>query len=252
MDITEQWIDVPAETGTMSIHVTKPQGEGPYPGIVSFHSFIGISEYRLEVSRRLAANGYAVVVPDLFHRKGRRLLYKLPAQENDAVGTAASLSFMRMAVDARVAINTLKTQNGVDRGRIGVMGFGMGGTVAFVAACSNADLKCAVIAYSRNLIPGALSVGRPLTPMMMVEDIQAPVLFLSSSGDPVPSPADVRVLQALMAKYGKKFDWKLYESDPPVGHAFMEKDIDQFYHTAASEWGWRQVDAFLERTLEAG
>ena len=249
MNIIEKWIEVPAENGTMSIHIAQPEGRGPYPGIVSFHSFIGISEYRLDVSRRLAAKGYAVVLPDLFHRKGKRLLYTLPAQENDAVATAASLSFLRMAVDSRVAINCLKSMSQVEPRRIGVMGFGMGGTVAFIAACSNQDLKAVAIAYSRNLVPGALSPGRPISPLLLVEEITAPVLFLSSSGDPVPSPADVKVLQAVMGKYNKNFDARIYESTPPVGHAFMEKDIEQFYNPAASEWGWRQIDEFIDRTL---
>jgi carboxymethylenebutenolidase len=251
MNIIEKWTEVPSETGTMSIHVVYPDGPGPYPGVVSFHSFIGISEYRLEVSRRLAANGYTVVLPDLFHRKGKRLLYTLPAQENDAVATAASLSFLRMAIDARVAINCLKSQSGVDPARIGAIGFGMGGTVAFIAACSNRDLKAVAIAYSRNLVPGTLSPGRPLSPLMLIDEISAPVLFLSSGGDPVPSPADVKVLEALMAKYNKSFEAQVYVSQPPVGHAFMEKDIDQFYQAEASEWGWRHIDRFLAQELQA-
>src|SRR5579862_474653 len=252
MNIVEKWIEVPAESGTMAVHIAQPDGPGPYPGIVSFHSFIGISEYRLEVSRRLAAKGYVVGAPDLFHRKGKRLLYTLPAQENDAVATAGSLSFLRMAIDSRVAINCLKSQVQVDAKRIGVMGFGMGGTVAFIAACTNQDLAAAVIAYSRNLVPGALSPGRPISPLMLIDEVVAPVLFLSSSGDPVPSPADVEVLKAVMAKYHKAFEAHMYTSDPAVGHAFMEKDIDQFYHPAASDWGWRLVDAFLERKLQRG
>ena len=251
MKIVEYWIEVPAEGGSMSIHVASPEGAGPWPGIVSFHSFIGISDYRVDVSRRLAETGYAVVLPDLFHRRGRRLLYTLPAQENDAVATAASLSFMRMAVDSRVAINCLKTQAGVDATRIGVMGFGMGGTVAFIAACTNRDLKTAIVAYSRNLVPGALSPGRPISPLLLIEDIAAPMLFLSSSGDTSPSPADVKVIEALMAKYGKSFEARVYASDPPVGHAFMEKDIDLFYHPEASAWGWEQIDQYLANVLPA-
>ena len=250
MSIVEHWTEVPAEGGTMSIHVAKPSGDGPFPGVLSCHSFIGISDYRLDVSRRLAAKGYAVVLPDLFHRNGKRLLFPQPAKENDAVATAASLSFLRMAIDSRVAINHLKSQREVDAARIGVIGFGMGGTVAFVAACTNRDLKAAAIAYSRNLVPGALSLGRPISPLLMVDDIAAPMLFLSSNGDTSPSPSDVKVLEALMHKYKKSFEAHVYESDPPVGHAFMEKDIDQFYHPTASDWGWRHLDAFLERRLQ--
>ena len=250
MRVREEWVEVPAEFGTMSVHVAQPEVEGLYPGIVSFHSFIGISDYRLEVSRRLAGKGYVVALPDLFHRKGKRLLFGLPEQENEAVATSASLSFLRMAVDSRVAVNCLKSRSNVDPARIGALGFGMGGTVAFVAACANADMKALAIAYSRNLVPGVLSPGRPITPLMMVEEINCPVLFLSSSGDPVPSPADVKVLAAVMEKYGKSFEYHIHSAEPPVGHAFMEKDIAQFYDAAASAWGWPLIDSFLERTLK--
>ncbi len=247
--LIETWVQVPADSGAMDVLVVAPDAGTPLPGVVHCHSFVGITDYRLEAVRRLAREGFVVALPDLFHRLGRRKNFSLPAQENDAVAAAGSLSFFDMAVDTRLALNVLLQQPAVRRSSVGVVGYGMGGTVAFIAACAHRDLKAASIAYSRNIVVANTTPGRPISPLLLISQLNCPVQFLSSAGDRVPSPADVELIQAHAKRYGKRFERELYESDPPVGHAFMEEDIPGCYNAAAATWAFALQREFLARTL---
>lgn len=252
MQVSENWIEVSADSGAMSVLIVAPAGGGTYPGVVHCHSFVGITAHRLNVARRLAQEGFVVALPDLFHRLGKRKSFPMPAGENDAVAAAGSLAFFDMAVDTRLALNALATHPAARRSSLGVLGYGMGGTVAFIAACAHRDVKAAAIAYSRNIVVSAATTARPISPLFLLERLNCPMQFISASGDPVPSPVDVAAIAAMATKYGKVFEPHIYESNPPVGHAFMEEDIPGCHHAAASDWAWRlQVD-FLRRRLDGG
>ena len=51
-------------------YVARPNGAGPYPGIVLVHHLPGWDEFYRETARRLADHGYVVICPDLYERFG--------------------------------------------------------------------------------------------------------------------------------------------------------------------------------------
>lgn len=73
MDITEEIIDTDTADGPMAVSIKQPAGDGLHPTIVVFHDGPGMRESNHEFNRRLAAEGYRVVMPDLYHRHGRML-----------------------------------------------------------------------------------------------------------------------------------------------------------------------------------
>lgn len=249
MELVESWTEVPADSGAMAVLTVAPRDSAQYPGVVHCHSFVGITAYRIDAVRRLAREGFVVALPDLFHRLGRRKALRLPEQENEAVAAAGSLSFIDMAVDTRLALNVLAEHPQVKRAAVGLIGYGMGGTVAFIAACSHRDVKATSIAYSRNIVVCPVTTARPILPLLMLERLNGAMQFISSSGDPQPAPVDMRIIAAHAAKHRKEFEYSIYESDPPVGHAFMEEDIPGAHHPEAATWAWRLQAAFLRRHL---
>ena len=51
-------------------YVVRPNGDGPYPGIVLVHHLPGWDEFYRETARRLADHGYVVICPNLYERFG--------------------------------------------------------------------------------------------------------------------------------------------------------------------------------------
>ncbi|MGE0798126.1 MAG: dienelactone hydrolase family protein [Lautropia sp.] len=245
--VKTDWIEVPADCGSMGVHVATPDQAGPFPAIVCFPSFLGVTEFRLELVRRMASEGYVVVLPDLFHRLGRRVGFTSPAQEDEAATAAGTLGFFDMVSDSRLAINVARAHPDVDGDRIGAVGYGMGGTVTFLAASAHRDLRAAAIFYSRNLLANASSAHRPVSPFLLAETIKCPVLFVSGAADPMPSVDDVQVLAAHFRRHGKSFEHRHCDA----GHAFMEADMPAMHDEAASAWGWEVQTEYFNRMLGA-
>ena len=51
-------------------YFARPNGPGPYPGVVLIHHLPGWDEFYRETARRFADHGYSVVCPDLYERFG--------------------------------------------------------------------------------------------------------------------------------------------------------------------------------------
>lgn len=71
--IVEEIIDVETSDGTMAVSVKYPDDAKWHPTIAVFHDGPGMRESNHIFNRRLAAEGYRVVMPDLYHRHGRML-----------------------------------------------------------------------------------------------------------------------------------------------------------------------------------
>lgn len=73
MDIIEEIIDVDTGDGSMAVSVKYPADDRSHPTIAVFHDGPGMRESNHVFNRRLAAEGYRVVMPDLYHRHGRMI-----------------------------------------------------------------------------------------------------------------------------------------------------------------------------------
>lgn len=106
-----------------------PEGEGPWPGVVMVHEVFGIDESMRAAAKRLAEAGYIALMPDLFSMGGtRRCLTRTFRDLSAGTGRAfANIEAARLELMARPDCT----------GRIGVIGFCMGGGFALVTAAGH-------------------------------------------------------------------------------------------------------------------
>jgi carboxymethylenebutenolidase len=161
-------------------YLALPDGGGEgLPGVVVVHEICGLEEHIEDVARRLAAEGYVALTPDLYTGEWREVMSEervaagmeflraasqevqrdpgklesalagKPQEERDAtkmLATAMSTEGrLRFAVDPLGAIEYLKGLPEVDAGRIGSIGFCMGGAISGLLATLSPELRAAVI-----------------------------------------------------------------------------------------------------------
>ena len=162
-----------------------------------------------------------------------------PQKERDAtkmLATAVSPEGrLRFAVDTLGAVEYLKGRPEVDAGRIGSIGFCMGGAISGLLATLSMDPRAAVIFYGQS------------PPPERIPDIQTRVLGIYGSEDPRITGGVPEFAKA-MEEVGKSFKHHVYPGAP---HAFFNGTRPN-YHAEAAQDAWRRVLEFFEENLKGG
>ena len=144
-----------ASDGTpMPAVLTVPDGaDGPVPGLLMIYEVFGMSDEMRRVARDLAADGYAVLIPDLFARGPVRALCVAATMRTMVTGHGPAMD------DLEAARRWLADRPEVDGTRLGTIGFCMGGSFALLLARTGL-YKVSAPFYGRPARPAAVVPGR--------------------------------------------------------------------------------------------
>jgi carboxymethylenebutenolidase len=216
----------------MSMEVWLPPG-GRGPGMLLIQEIFGVGAYIGKVAERLAAAGYVVGAPDVFWRFAPGW-----AADHDEAGLTSSMAQVanldpqQAVVDCVAAIDHLAELPEVD-GRPGVIGFCLGGTLAFGVAAADAPSVC--VSYYGSGVPGMLE---------LLGDVGCPVLFHFGRTDAyIPFEG----VEALAAAIDGQPDLVLNVEE--AGHAFDNHESAMFYVEPAAAAAWSKTIAFLTAHL---
>lgn len=218
--------------GVMGAHVTlpsRPRGTG----IVLVHEIFGVNDYITAVADRLAATGHVVVSPDLFWR----IDPDRPLDHSDeALGIAfervGRLDFPAAVADSVEALGFTRALPEVDRG-VAVMGFCLGGTVAFAAGIEG-DPE-AIVSYYGSGVADHLPRAAELT---------CPAMFVFGTHDPfIPN----EVADAVEQTFTERADVSVHRF--AAGHAFDNFLAPQFHDAGAAITAWGITTDFLARSI---
>jgi carboxymethylenebutenolidase len=211
-----------------------PAGRGP--GLVLVQEIFGLDDYLRSVAADLAALGYVVVVPELFRRTSPGW-----SSTHDEAGVAASMEVAAAfdpalgLSDVLAAVAHLRASPAVTGG-VGVLGFCLGGSLAFAAA-ADGDPDVAVSFYGSTVAGQIAALSR----------VTCPIQFHFGGQDPYIPRADVAVVESAVAAHpGAEI-----HVQEEAGHAFHNYAAPMFHHPEAAARAWDLTTAFLRRTLPA-
>jgi carboxymethylenebutenolidase len=181
-------------------YLAVPDGTGPWPGVVAIHEAFGLNAVVRRQADRLAAAGYLTLAPDLYSDGGaaRCVLSTLRAM---LTGQG------RAVADVDAARDQLRSHDHCT-GRVGIIGFCMGGGFALVTANRGFDVA------SANYGPLPLHLEQALRGACPV--------VASYGGKDRMLPGATRKLTRALTSNGVEHDVKEY---PDAGHSFLN-DIE--------------------------
>jgi carboxymethylenebutenolidase len=237
------------EGGTaVSGYLARPADASSHPGIVVIHEAMGLNEHIRDVCNRLANLGYVALGVDLYTREGG------PPPTDDREAMMKRLFAMSDATvlgDLDGAADHLRGLDGVT-GRIGCIGFCMGGRYTLLFACASDRLNAAVDCWGGFIdraTPDELSTPpRPTPPLELAGKLSCPLLAAVGAEDSNPSPALAEALRAKAGESGQEVEVDVYEG---AGHAFFA-DYRPTYRPEPAAKLWAEVVPFLHRHLQAG
>src|SRR5690349_2062320 len=102
-------VQVPTADGTAEAYLVKPDGDGPFPGVLMFMDAFGLRPRLAEMAERITERGYAVLAPNLFYRSASGPLVsaeELTDPEKRGAAFGRLVPMMQKLTPARVAADT--------------------------------------------------------------------------------------------------------------------------------------------------
>ena len=213
-----------------------PAGGGP--GILLFQEIFGINDNMRALAERLAVDGFVVLVPDMFWRIEPRFERKDESGLADAFAMVQKFDFETAVSDIRATHAHLLAMPECT-GRVGAIGFCLGGGLAFAAATmSRVDGHGpdATVAY----------YGSPINDLLShADDLVCPTMFHYGTSDAFISPEKVSEVEHAVADR-PHVEFHRYDA----GHAFSNWDAPSMYDRAAADLAWARTTAFLAEHLK--
>ena len=210
-----------------------PQEKGPYPGVIILHERWGLTTPIQDIALRLACEGYMVLVPNLYGRQGG--MVTASAEVADAL--ASRIKEPEAMQDINSCCEFLNTRDQQKKNVHGVVGIGLGGTLALRFAFQRKRLRAAVSFY------GAIAM-----PPAMLKDLVCPVLYHRAGADSTVTDEQIELLREAEKVSGKPVTIDTYTGAPP---AFFDPTRKDTYRKDASEGAWESTIGFLSDRLQA-
>lgn len=217
---------------------TPPTGDGPWPAVVVLHEAFGLNDDIREHADRLALAGYLAVAPDLYTAGG---LWRCVRSTFRSLLSGEGRAFADID-----AVRRWAADRGDCTGRVGVIGFCMGGGFALLTAARGFD---------------AAAPNYGLPPDNLEEALRGacPVVASYGARDPIARKGTAAKVESALERNGVENDVKEY---PDTGHSFMdhhnlgpftplERVVGLGYHHGSAEDAWRRILPFFERHLRS-
>jgi carboxymethylenebutenolidase len=227
----------------VNAYVVRPDGSGPYPGIVVTMHMPGWDEFYQEFTRRLGNHGYTAICPNLYHRAGDGSPDDVAAKVRADGGVPDD----QVVGDGAAAMQWLKAQP-TSNGRVGIIGSCSGGRHSLLVASRTPGFAAVVDLWGGGVVQSKeqLTEKQPVAPIDYTKDLQAPLLGLFGNEDQRPSPADVDKHEEELKKHGKNYEFHRYDD---AGHGFFYYDRPAYRQQQAMD-GWGKVFSFFEKHLK--
>lgn len=243
----------PALTETM-VTVTTPDGQadaffvhpakGKHPGVVMWPDIAGLRDAYKEMGRRLASEGYAVLVVNHYYRSARAPILSSMAEWRTPEGQAKlkpmidALSPAGTTRDAKAFVAWLDGQAAVDTRRgIGTNGYCMGGPYTVRTAAAVPDRVRAAASFHG----AALVTDAPDSPHKLLGQTRASFLFAIARNDDARAPGDKDALRAAAAAAHRPAEIEVY----PADHGWCTIDAP-VYDKAQAERAWGRMVALYK------
>lgn len=208
--------------------LATPEGDGAVPGLVVVHEWFGITDHVRALCDRFAAEGFLALAPDLYH--GERA-----SDDAEAAQLMHKLSTSAAMQDVATAVERLARDPRCN-GKVGIVGFCMGGAMAFAAATTLEGLAAAVPFY-----------GIPIPGYFDATKVKCPIQAHFAKHDDWAKAERAEAFRAEVETHGFEMELHVYDA----GHAFMREGDAKAYDAKSAQLAWERALGYLKGKLAA-
>lgn len=220
-------VSFPSKNGPeISGELAEPAGTDKAPTVVLVQEWWGINDHVKDLATRLSKEGFLVLAPDLYHGK-------VAKDATEAEKLMAGLDTMKAVGDIAGAVDHLRS-HARSNGKVGVVGFCMGGALSFASACHIPGLDAVVPFY-----------GVPAADKVDYAKVTAPIMAHFAKTDEWATVEKAEEIKAELARHGRSMELFVYDAQ----HAFVNDTRPDVYDAANAKLAWDRTVAFFKKHL---
>ncbi|MER5883367.1 dienelactone hydrolase family protein [Streptomyces sp. NPDC001941] len=249
-DVVSFALDLSTPEGTIDCWVSHPDDGAPHPGVLYYADAFGPRPASLAMAERIAAEGYTVLLPNVFHREGRAPVVDLPdfigpderpALFGKLMPLMGTLSPERVVRDAAAYLDWFAGSPLATDGPVGLTGYCLGAGLALRTAAAQPGRVAAVGGFHG----GNLAGDGPDSPHRLAKDITAELFLGHADNDSSMPPEQIAALDEALAEAGLTYRAEVFAG---ASHGYTQKDTSA-YDAEADARHWRELLALFARTL---
>lgn len=206
--------------------IALPEGKSKAPAVVLIQEWWGLNDHIRSLLDRLAKEGFVALAPDLYHGQ-------VTTNPEVAMKLMTELDGERSMDEIQGAVAFLAAHERCS-GKVGVMGFCMGGAFSFRAATRIPELGAAVPFY-----------GVPDPAKADYTKVRAPICAHFAARDEWAKPERAQAIKEQLDARGQPMELHIYDAD----HAFVNDTRPDVYSPDQAKLAWERSMAFLHRHL---
>jgi carboxymethylenebutenolidase len=247
-NVVEKDVNVPMASGVSDSALFYPEGTGTWPAVLVWTDILGLRPVFRQMGRRLAAEGYVVLVPNPFYRNAKAPVvdatfdFSKPEDRAKVMSLAEALTGEVNISDAKAYTTFLDQQTQTDKSKkMGVQGYCMGGPLTIRTAATVSHRIGAAATFHG----GGLVTDKPDSPHLMIPQMKAEVLCCVADNDDQRDPsAKDKLKEAFLAAH-LKATVEVFEG---CNHGWTVRG-SQVYNEAGAERAWAERAALYKRNL---
>jgi carboxymethylenebutenolidase len=250
MTVRGETVDISTPDGTADAYWAHPEGPGPFPAVLFYMDAFGVRPHLRKMADRLASEGYAVLVPNVFYRQGRAPVFDLPEFIDlssrpgifEKIGPAMQQLTPELAVrDAGAYLGWLDESALTKDGPVGATGYCMGAALALRTAAAQPGRVAAVGGFHG----GRLATTDPDSPHLLAGRLKAELYFGHADQDHSLPQEQIDRFEEALTEAGLHHRCEVYTG---AGHGYTQADTAA-YDAEATERHWAALKDLFGRTL---
>jgi carboxymethylenebutenolidase len=253
--VSDADVEVKTPSGTCDAALVRPQLQGQWPGVILFVDALGLRPTMRDMAKRLAQDGYTVLVPNPFYRSTKApgispgFDFSNPADREKLSALRAPLTADAVAQDASAYAAFLDSQASVRKtAKMGVFGYCMGGPMTMRAAAALPSRVGAGASFHG----GGLVTDQPDSPHLLVPKMKARYYFGIAASDDAKEPEAKTKLREAFDSAGLAAKIEVYAG---CLHGWCVKDMPHapdgkpIYNEAQAERAWNELVTLFKRAV---
>jgi carboxymethylenebutenolidase len=247
-NVVEKDVEVKTADGTCDAVLYHPQGKGTWPAVLIWTDIMGLRPAFRDMGRRLAAQGYVVLVPNPFYRSKRAPVmegaidFGNPETRKILTGYRAAMTDAGIDNDAKAFLAFLDVQPQTNKAKkAGVQGYCMGGALSFRTAAAVPNRIAAVGSFHGG---NGLVTKEADSPHLLIPKTEATFLVCQAQNDDKQQPQVKDELKAAFEAAHRPATVEVYAAN----HGWCVKG-GQVYNEAEAERAWSNLDKLYKSQL---